>query len=137
MLQSTVTLTEPGMYTIHLSAFDNANNSKTGRGIFLFDNESVVTLHGDDMKCPTASKDTSYLWVIEDTPSVKIIWPGRFQNTRHSALWWLESVLPLAAGTDPIYEDLYGNRTKTAIHHVEGKYQRMKYSREYKDFNKS
>ncbi|CAG2222618.1 unnamed protein product [Mytilus edulis] len=108
------------MYTIHLSAFDNANNSKTGRGIFLFDNESVVTLHGDDMKCPTASKDTSYLWVIEDTPSVKIIWPGRFQNIRHNASMWLESVLPLAAGTDPIYEDLYGNRTSSAIQHVDG-----------------
>ncbi|XP_071123054.1 uncharacterized protein [Mytilus edulis] len=117
---STVTLTEPGMYTIHLSAFDNANNSKTGRGIFLFDNESVVTLHGDDMKCPTASKDTAYLWVIEDIPSVKIIWPGRFQNIRHNASMWLESVLPLAAGTDPIYEDLYGNRTSSAIQHVDG-----------------
>ncbi|XP_052067298.1 uncharacterized protein LOC127706680 [Mytilus californianus] len=48
---ATVTLTEPGVYTIHLSAFDKAGNSKTGRGIFFFDDESVVSLYGDDMKC--------------------------------------------------------------------------------------
>ncbi|XP_076113973.1 uncharacterized protein LOC143082259 [Mytilus galloprovincialis] len=117
---ATLSLTEPGVYTIHLSAFDNAGNSKTGRGIFFFDDESVVTLHGDDMKCETASKDTAYLWVIKDTPSVKIIWPERFQNIRHKHNSWLNPVLPLAAGADPIYEDLYGNRTNVEIQHMHG-----------------
>jgi hypothetical protein len=83
---------EPGVYSIHLSAFDKAGNEKTGRGLFFYDDQSVVTLHGDPIKCQTASKNTSYKWVVQDTNTVQIIWPERFYNFRHK-MWYLLNCL--------------------------------------------
>ena len=113
---------EPGVYSIHISAFDNGGNEKTGRGLFFYDDQSVVTLHGDPIKCQTASKNTSYKWVVQDTNTVQIIWPERFYNFRHKNNRWLNPVLDMAPGSAPIYEDLYGNRTNIEIKHMHGNY---------------
>ena len=111
---------QPGVYSIHISVFDNAGNEKTGRGLFFFDDQSVVTLHGEKTKCTTASKDTSYEWVVQDTTTVKIVWTDRFFNVRHKNNRWLNPVLDMPSGAAPIYEDLYGNRTNVEINHIHG-----------------
>jgi hypothetical protein len=73
-------------------------------------------------KCFTASKNTSYEWVVQDTNTVKIIWPDRFINTRHKNNRWLNQVNTYAPEGVSLYEDLYGNRTNVAIKNVHGKY---------------
>jgi hypothetical protein len=123
-LQATITLTDPGMYSLHFTAVDKAGNYKTGRGLFFYDNISEVDLQevNSKTKCFTASKNTSYEWVVQDTNTVKIIWPDRFINTRHKNNRWLNQVNTYAPEGVSLYEDLYGNRTNVAIKNVHGKY---------------
>lgn len=119
--QASFTLTTSGMYSIHFSAFDKAGNYKTGRGLFLFDDISVVDKQGDIPKCSTASKDTLYEWVVQDTNTVKIVWPDRYINVRHKQNMWLNKVNTFAPPDVSIYEDIYGNRTNVAIKNVHGR----------------
>ncbi|XP_071123148.1 uncharacterized protein [Mytilus edulis] len=120
-LQDTFTVTTAGVYSIHLSVFDKAGNHKTGRGIFFFDDISVVDKTGEETKCATASKDTLYEWVVQDTNTVQIVWPDRFINVRHLNNGWLYGVQTFAPHPDiSLYEDLYGNRTNAAIKNKRG-----------------
>ena len=123
--QASFTLTNPGMYSIHFSAFDKAGNYKTGRGLFLFDDISVVDKQGDNPKCATASKDTLYKWVVQDTNIVKIVWPDRYSNVRHKQNMWLNKVNTFAPPDVSIYEDIYGNRTNVAIKNVHGRFSKQ------------
>ncbi|CAC5360413.1 unnamed protein product [Mytilus coruscus] len=104
---ATITMTEPGMYSIHMTAVDKAGNYMTGRNLFLFDDESVVDKQGDPTYCPTASEDTSYIWVVVDTDKVKVQFKDRFINTRHKNNRWLNGVQTYNP-SKVIYEDLYG-----------------------------
>ena len=117
-----MTLEEAGVYSLHISVFDLAENEKTGRALFFYDDKSVVSLHGSDkIKCTTASNKTNYKWVVMDTNRVKIDWTNRFMNTRHNASHWLYNVLDMAEGAAPIYDDLYGNRTSALMPNINGK----------------
>ena len=109
------------MYSIHMVAFDKAGNYKIGRGLFLFDDQSVVTKQGNPIKCVTASKESTFEWVVQDTNNVKIIWPDRFINIRHKNNKWLNKVNTFTPAGITIYEDLYGKRTNVAINNVHGK----------------
>ncbi|CAG2234222.1 unnamed protein product [Mytilus edulis] len=110
-------MTEPGMYSLHMTAVDKAGNYMTGRGLFLFDDESVVDKQGDPTYCSTASEDTSYIWVVEDTLKVKVQFKDRFINTRHKHNKWLNRVRTYNP-QKVIYEDLYGNRTNKPISNI-------------------
>ncbi|CAC5360418.1 unnamed protein product [Mytilus coruscus] len=113
----TLAMTEPGMYSLHMTAVDKAGNYMTGRGLFLFDDESVVDKQGDPTYCPTASEDTSYIWVVEDTLKVKVQFKDRFINTRHKHNKWLNRIQTYHP-QKVIYEDLYGNRTNEPISNI-------------------
>ncbi|VDI20686.1 Hypothetical predicted protein [Mytilus galloprovincialis] len=117
---ASITLEDPGMYSLHLVAYDKAGNYKSGRTLFLFDNLSTVDTQGNKPTyCSTASKDTSYTWVTKDTSRVKIDWKSRFINIRHNAGKWLNPVQTYAKGEGIVtYEDLYGNRTHVGIKNV-------------------
>lgn len=122
-LQDTFTLTTAGVYSIHLSVIDKAGNNITGRGIFFYDDISVVDKTGEETKCATASKETLYEWVVQDTNTVQIVWPDRFINVRHLNNGWLYGVQTFAPHPDiSLYEDLYGNRTNAAIKNKRGQY---------------
>ena len=113
------------MYSLHLVAYDKAGNHKVGRNLFLFDDQSVVDIDdsAEHTRCTTASKDTEYTWVVEDTSDITFVWPSRFMNVRHMNNFWLNKVLtygPVPGVT--IYEDLYGNRTNHAIKNVRGEF---------------
>ncbi|XP_063415906.1 uncharacterized protein LOC134697555 [Mytilus trossulus] len=110
----TLVMTEPGMYSLHMTAVDKAGNYMTGRALFLFDDESVVDKQGDPTYCPTASEDTSYIWVVVDTLKVKVQFKDRFINTRHKHNKWLNRVQTYNP-QKVTYEDLYGNRTNEPI----------------------
>ncbi|XP_076117799.1 uncharacterized protein LOC143085385 [Mytilus galloprovincialis] len=113
----TLAMTEPGMYSLHMTAVDKAGNYMTGRSLFLFDDESVVDKQGDPTYCPTASEDTSYIWVVEDTLKVKVQFKDRFINTRHKHNKWLNRVQTYNP-QKVIYEDLYGDRTNEPIFNI-------------------
>ncbi|CAG2233138.1 unnamed protein product [Mytilus edulis] len=117
---ASIALEDPGMYSLHLVAYDKAGNYKSGRTLFLFDNLSMVDIKGNKPTyCSTASKDTSYTWVTKDTGRVKIDWKGRFINIRHNAGKWLNPVQTYAKGEGVVtYEDLYGSRTHVGIKNV-------------------
>ncbi|CAC5386461.1 unnamed protein product [Mytilus coruscus] len=109
------------MYSLHLVAYDKAGNFKTGRNLFLYDDQSVVDTQGNQPTyCSTASEDTSYTWVTTDTNQVKVDWKDRFINIRHKNNKWLNLVQTYAPGEPKIvvYEDLYGDRTNVQINNV-------------------
>ena len=109
------------MYSIHLSAIDKAGNHKTGRGLLFYDNISVIDKKaGKVTQCKTASKNTSYTWVVQNTNFMKIDWNDRFINQRHKHNLWLNKVETYAPPGDNVYEDIYGKRTNQAIKHIHG-----------------
>ncbi|KAK3099491.1 hypothetical protein FSP39_005250, partial [Pinctada imbricata] len=117
-LSSTFTIpdSKPGMYAVHFVAFDKAGNWRAGRKVFLFDDQSAVDIveqPGKVTRIVTASQNTSYTWVVEDTDTVRIEWTGRFRNTRHEQGRWL---FPVASSKNMSYDDNDGNRTVAEIY---------------------
>ncbi|XP_063399976.1 uncharacterized protein LOC134684607 [Mytilus trossulus] len=118
-------LTKPGVYSIHLSAFDNTNNaenignSRTARTLLFFDDQSAVDiLDANPMECSQASKNSSFKWVVQDTSTVTITWTDHFINTRHETNKWLAIIEPYTAST--VYEEFDGDRTTAAIDNTQG-----------------
>ncbi|CAC5414424.1 unnamed protein product [Mytilus coruscus] len=118
-------LTKPGVYSIHLSAFDNTNNaenvgnSRTARTLLFFDDESAVDIQdANPMECSQASKNSSFKWVVQDTSTVTITWTDHFINTRHETNKWLAIIEPYTAST--VYEEFDGDRTTAAIDNTQG-----------------
>ncbi|KAK3101903.1 hypothetical protein FSP39_007221, partial [Pinctada imbricata] len=112
---------QQGMYAVHLSAFDKAGNWKTGRKVFLFDDIAeveIVDQPGKVTRVVTASQETNYLWVVEDTTVVKVQWTDRFRNARHEVGRWLNQIKAPSFMTDSRYDDNSGNRTINEINNV-------------------
>ena len=108
------------MFAIHFSAFDKAGNHKTSRKVLLYDNSSAVTFNPDKVtRVVTASAESSYEWVVEDTNEVDIFWKDRFRNRRHEDKGWLNKVKPHLA-VDSKYDDHYGERQVDEIQNVHG-----------------
>lgn len=120
-LQSSITLDLeiPGTYAIEILAYDRARNYKVARRIVLFDNASVVGLFGDRCKVVQAG-DTD--WINKYSDTIKVTWPGRFRNDRHSNNGWLNEVQE----TEEVGRDLddrkgRSSRTVEKIDNIEGK----------------
>lgn len=108
------------MYTVHFSAFDKAGNVKTSRKLILYDNLSIVTINNKRVtRVETASANTNFTWVSEDTTSVLVKWTGRFMNERHTHNMWLALVNPYH-GIETAYDDHDGRRTVDEVPNVQG-----------------
>jgi hypothetical protein len=55
----------------------------------LFDNASVVDLHGSQSRVIQATANN---WINKFSDVIEIVWPGRFKNVRHSNGGWLNEV---------------------------------------------
>lgn len=109
------------MFAIHFTAFDKAGNHKTSRKVILYDDQSVITLKPNKVtRIVTASSETSYLWVVQDTGTIIVRWTDRFMNVRHENNRWLNKVNSHIAVEDK-YDDHYGERQITEINNVHGK----------------
>ena len=110
------------MYAVHLAAFDNAGNHYIARKVFLFDDDShVTTLPGKVSRIVTASSQTNYVWVVEDTNTVKFQWTDRYRNEKHEAGLWLAEVRQPTEVKDSVYDDHTGDRTVDAINNIHGR----------------
>jgi hypothetical protein len=85
----TLELDEPGPYSIEIITYDRAKNHKVARRIVLFDNASVVDLHGNES---TVIQATANNWINKFSDVIEIFWRGRFRNVRHSNGGWLNEV---------------------------------------------
>ncbi|XP_060604506.1 uncharacterized protein LOC132757271 [Ruditapes philippinarum] len=85
----TLDFEEPGPYSIEIVTYDRARNHKVARRIVLFDNASVVDLHGSQSRVIQATAND---WINKFSDVIEIVWPGRFINVRHSSGRWLNEV---------------------------------------------
>lgn len=109
------------MFAIHFTAFDKAGNHKTSRKVILYDDQSVITQKPNKVtRIVTASSETSYVWVVQDTGTIVVRWTDRFINVRHENNRWLNKVNSHIAVEDK-YDDHYGERQITEINNVHGK----------------
>ncbi|XP_061176006.1 uncharacterized protein LOC133184957 [Saccostrea echinata] len=109
-----------GLFSIHLTAYDNAGNYKTARCFVLYDNDSHVSyypLHVTRVK--SASEKTNYTWVVDDTKIVNVQWTKRFRNILHDHNKWLDEISP-SYGITKSYDDYSGQRSVTKINNING-----------------
>lgn len=118
-------MTEPGVYSIHLTAYDNTRNGenegnyRAARTLLFFDDQSAVDINDAiPMTCAEASLNSSNKWVVKDTNTVTITWTNHFVNNRHVTNKWLAEIEPYSAST--VYEEYDGNRTTAAIDNAQG-----------------
>nr|XP_034301655.1 uncharacterized protein LOC105322112 [Crassostrea gigas] len=115
---ASVTLPNPGMFAIHFTAYDKAGNHKTSRKVILYDDQSVITQKPNKVtRVVTASSETSYVWVVQDTGTIVVRWTDRFINVRHENNRWLNKVNSHIAVEDK-YDDHYGERQISEINNV-------------------
>lgn len=113
-------LENSGLYAIHFTAIDKAENNKTSRKLVLYDNKSHVSfLPTKVTRIGTASAATNYTWVNEDTTIILAIWTDRFQNIDHEFNRWLTVVSPYK-NIEDIYDDHHGRRTIEEVPNVYG-----------------
>lgn len=109
------------MFAIHFTAYDKAGNHKTSRKMILYDDQSVITQKPNKVtRIVTASSETSYVWVVQDTGTIVVRWTDRFINVRHENNRWLNKVNSHIAVEDK-YDDHYGERQISEINNVHGK----------------
>ncbi|XP_060596240.1 uncharacterized protein LOC132750310, partial [Ruditapes philippinarum] len=114
----TLELDEPGPYSIEIITYDQAGNDKVARRIVLFDNASVVDLHGSQSR---AIQATANNWINKFSDVIEIVWPGRFRNVRHSDGGWLNEV-PESKDISRDLDDRHGRseRTIEKIDNIDG-----------------
>lgn len=70
----------------------------------------------------TASQNTNYTWVVENTTPIYIKWIQRFRNAEHHKKKWLNKISP-SHGISKPYDDYTGMRNVNQIKNVQGKQQ--------------
>jgi len=111
-------LTEIGPYAAEITVYDIAGNYKTARRIFMFDNESLVTLYDPPAKVTNVEGDSG--WITKDDGFTELIWPGRFSNDHHDMQCWLCQVKSGDISIDLEDTDGKSGRTIEAIPNVKG-----------------
>lgn len=122
------TFPAPGVYSVELTVFDNANNPSKARKIILYDRENHLTISKEQLfVVEQASKESGYRWITgelrnEDGRSrLRLSWRGRYSNPKHVQEGWLSRVEPWNSGIDDDYKsDSGGNRTIHAIENSNG-----------------
>ncbi|XP_046552072.1 uncharacterized protein LOC124261759 [Haliotis rubra] len=102
------TLTEVGVYSVVLTAYDRGVNHRSTRRILIYDGTSSVTTQANtSLRVTTASSATSE-WQTT-SPSVTVDWTNRYINTVHHNNKWLLGVASLGdIGSG--YDDNDGSR---------------------------
>lgn len=113
-------LKEIGPHVVEIHAYDRAGNYKTARRIFMFDNETNVSLNNLP---PTVTNADINGWVTEDKGHLEIKWNGSFSNVLHERQCWLCRV-ERSGNVSVDLEDTSGrsDRTIAAIPNVRGEY---------------
>ncbi|XP_061177042.1 uncharacterized protein LOC133185758 [Saccostrea echinata] len=121
--ESSKTLRLPGtagLFSIHLVAYDKAGNFKTTRRFVLYDSDSRVSYNPLHVtRVQSASEETNYTWVIDDTKIVNVQWTKRFRNILHDHNKWLDEISP-SYGITKSYDDYSGQRPVTKVNNVNG-----------------
>lgn len=119
-LQKQFNLSSAGLYSIHLTANDKAGNYKTTRRFVLYDNNSHVS-HNPFMnsRVETATKNTNYTWIVDNTTPIYVTWKGRFRNALHHHNKWLNKISPSHGISEP-YDDYTGVTNVNYIKNVYG-----------------
>ncbi|XP_060596188.1 uncharacterized protein LOC132750262 [Ruditapes philippinarum] len=115
---ATLDLDEPGPYSIEIIVYDRAKNYKVSRRIILYDNASVVNLHGEPSSIVQADDSG---WINKHSENIEIVWPNRFRNIRHYNGGWLNGVQK----NDDVIKDLddiegRSSRTVDRLNNVNG-----------------
>ncbi|XP_062576068.1 uncharacterized protein LOC134237945 [Saccostrea cucullata] len=109
-----------GLFSIHLTAHDNAGNYKTARRFVLYDSDSRVSYNPLYVtRVQSASKNTNYTWVVDDTKIVNVQWTKRFRNILHDHNKWLNEISP-SYGITKGYDDYSGPRSVNKVNNVYG-----------------
>lgn len=113
-----LSLDEPGPYSVELIVTDKAGNSKTTRRIIMFDNKSVIEKTGKE---PNITQSEHSGWINASTSNIEVQWTGRYRNVRHANHGWLNSVAYDETISRDL-EDVTGRslRTVDRIHNIEG-----------------
>ncbi|XP_071084119.1 uncharacterized protein [Haliotis cracherodii] len=112
------TLTTAGVYSVVLSAYDQAGNHRSARRILLYDGTSTVTTQSHkELRVTTASSATSE-WQTTSS-ALTVDWTNRYINTVHHNNKWLQGVASLA-GVGSDFDDNEGDRRVAAINNVQG-----------------
>ncbi|XP_038077173.1 uncharacterized protein LOC119745021 [Patiria miniata] len=118
-----VTLPNPGVYSVILSAVDNAGNVKQSRRFVFFDDDSDdVTIQTNFRLCVvSATEETDFVWLTnldpsEGATSVQLDWTEHFINERHLNQGWLKPIGSYVGGTiDADYDQHFGKRGRAAV----------------------
>ncbi|KAL5007590.1 hypothetical protein ScPMuIL_016396 [Solemya velum] len=114
-----VDLSEPGVYSVILTAFDVAGNHGSARRIILFDDQSRVDkVDGKKLHVrSTFSASGDLLFTTEQTGTVELEWTGRFENRRHHENRWLAAV---DSNPSVDYDDNDGLRSTAPVNNNKG-----------------
>ncbi|XP_038077171.1 uncharacterized protein LOC119745019 [Patiria miniata] len=118
-----VTLPYPGVYSVILSAVDNAGNVKHSRRFVFFDDDpDDITIQSNFSLCVvSATEETDFVWLTNLDPSegatfVQLDWTGHFINERHHSQGWLKPIWSYVTGTiDSDYDQHFGKRGRAAV----------------------
>ncbi|KAK7500608.1 hypothetical protein BaRGS_00008183, partial [Batillaria attramentaria] len=110
---TTFSVTQPGMYSVVLSAHDRATNSKAARKLFLYDATSEVTTTSSVLRVTSAAEAASWEWQ-QTEGDVTVTWTERYTNLFHHNNHLLAAVAS-EAGVETLYDDSDGTRTTSAI----------------------
>lgn len=122
------TATKPGVYSIHLTVYDRANNSARARKIFNFnDQESYETtdkpVYVSEADETTRSSELSFVRRLDNPRELNLNWPGRFQSdSKYASMFSMPVVGWLAAANsvDDQFAQKYGMRSTAAVQNLTG-----------------
>lgn len=86
----------------------------------MYDNDSHVSYNPFcNSRVETASENTNYTWVVDNTTPIYITWGSRFRNTGHDGARWLNEI-STSHGISELYDDFTGVRNVNHIKNVYG-----------------
>lgn len=103
-----------------MTAYDKAGNYKSTRRFVLYDNNSHVSYNPfHNSRVESASENTNYTWVVDNTTPIYITWGRRFRNSDHDGARWLNKI-STSHGISELYDDFTGARNVNHIKNVYG-----------------
>ncbi|XP_046570898.1 uncharacterized protein LOC124279138 [Haliotis rubra] len=117
-IYQSVSSVTPRVYALVLTAYDKAENSKSARRIFIYDEVSNVdVVHGTRLLVTSSAPIARNRWQW-NTTGVSVDWEKRYINTLHLNNGWLKQVAPSHDVTSD-YDDNNHSRGIDAIDHVQ------------------
>lgn len=114
-----ITLPGTGLYSVEITAYDKAGNSRSGRRLVISDEESKVeTTTNSVLRVTSAAEASSWEWQWT-SDSVNIDWENRYINTLHHGNKWLEAAIPVS-NVDTVYDDNDFSRGVKHVPNVQG-----------------